>query len=137
MKLIVLLSLFFLLIGCSSNSALSDNIDNKVSIEDSSHIDLWGIYEGIMPCADCPGIEVKLELCNNDTYKLTSNYLEREFTTFEEGNISIQNDLVILSSSSGQKMFYKYTKGVLILCNEFAEVFDNKMIEYYTLKKQE
>lgn len=48
---------------------------------DSSHLNLVGIYEGIIPCADCKGIKTELTLyqdianAENNTYILKETYL--------------------------------------------------------------
>ena len=33
-----------------------------------------GIYKGVLPCADCAGIETTLQLNSDGTYDLTQNY---------------------------------------------------------------
>lgn len=37
-----------------------------------------GTYTGVMPCADCPGIDTTLELNTNNTYKMTSVYQTKD-----------------------------------------------------------
>ena len=36
-----------------------------------------GTYEGVGPCADCPGMKMRLTLNHDGTFVLTSTYLER------------------------------------------------------------
>ena len=43
-----------------------------------SALDWAGSYEGVTPCADCPGIELRLTLMADDRYELTTRYLERQ-----------------------------------------------------------
>ena len=40
-------------------------------------------FNGVLPCADCPGIETELTLVNDDlTYTLTQTYLDRDGQPF-------------------------------------------------------
>jgi uncharacterized lipoprotein NlpE involved in copper resistance len=41
-------------------------------------LDWAGTYEGITPCADCPGIKTRLTLQKDDRYELSTQYLERQ-----------------------------------------------------------
>src|SRR5690606_254893 len=40
-------------------------------------LDWAGVYEGVVPCADCPGIEHRLTLEQSGGYQLETRYLER------------------------------------------------------------
>lgn len=41
-------------------------------------LDWAGVYEGVIPCADCPGIRTRLTLRKDGSYELSSEYLERQ-----------------------------------------------------------
>ena len=41
-----------------------------------------GIYAGVIPAADCPGISVVVILNANDTYKITYQYIDRGDSLF-------------------------------------------------------
>jgi len=50
---------------------------------DSAHnsrnaLDWAGVYEGITPCADCPGIKMRLTLQKDGRFELSTQYLERQ-----------------------------------------------------------
>lgn len=40
-------------------------------------LDWAGVYEGVLPCADCPGIKTRLTLNSDGTYERVMQYLER------------------------------------------------------------
>lgn len=40
-------------------------------------LDWAGTYSGVLPCADCPGIETVITLRSDNTYERSMNYLER------------------------------------------------------------
>jgi len=41
-------------------------------------LDWAGTYEGVLPCADCPGIKTRLTLNQDGTYELSTQYLDRQ-----------------------------------------------------------
>lgn len=41
-------------------------------------LDWEGVYEGVLPCADCPGIKTRLTLQRDGSFELTTQYLERQ-----------------------------------------------------------
>jgi uncharacterized lipoprotein NlpE involved in copper resistance len=50
---------------------------------DSAHnsrnaLDWAGVYEGITPCADCPGIKTRLTLQRDGRFELSTQYLDRQ-----------------------------------------------------------
>jgi hypothetical protein len=59
----------------ASAAAPTDTPPDTHTSENS--LDWAGTYEGVAPCADCPGIETRLTLNRNGTYVLVSRYLER------------------------------------------------------------
>jgi uncharacterized lipoprotein NlpE involved in copper resistance len=41
-------------------------------------LDWPGTYEGVLPCADCPGIKTRLVLFADGRYELSTQYLDRQ-----------------------------------------------------------
>lgn len=44
-------------------------------------LDWAGVYEGVTPCADCPGIQTRLTLHKDGRFELRTQYLERQVAT--------------------------------------------------------
>ncbi len=88
--------------ACKSQKKLT-----KTSEADKSRTSLdWaGIYQGILPCADCPGIKTQLVLNKNMTYKIQTHYLERGAGVETEGKFSWNKDgnIITLDSNYNQK----------------------------------
>ena len=56
---------------------------NDGMVPDAAHnsrnaLDWAGTYEGITPCADCPGIRMQLTLQPDGRYELSTQYLDRQ-----------------------------------------------------------
>ncbi|HNL16492.1 MAG TPA: copper resistance protein NlpE N-terminal domain-containing protein [Chitinophagales bacterium] len=73
---LVLLVLFVLATySCANlkNNASTETPDGHTA---QNSLDWQGTYSGVLPCADCEGIETELKLNNDQTYSLTNKYLD-------------------------------------------------------------
>ena len=43
-------------------------------------LDWAGTYEGVLPCADCPGIQTRLVLLADGQFELSTRYIDRQAT---------------------------------------------------------
>ncbi len=76
---LLLLALALVSTACTHRQAS----DGAPSGADPAHgsrnsIDWAGVYEGVLPCADCPGIQTRLTLNRDETYELGTLYLGRD-----------------------------------------------------------
>ena len=86
---LLLLPMLLLLIACKSNTASDQNAETSTdttaaatdtTVTGDGHnaqnaLDWAGMYKGVLPCADCEGIETVLILNSDNTYLLRTNYL--------------------------------------------------------------
>src|SRR5690625_667057 len=89
-------SLFFLfallLVSCA---------DKNVAIDES--------FYGIIPCADCPGIEYELHLYDDNTFEESVLYQDRMVDAhIEDGTYSIENDSIIVIDREGKEGFNRF-----------------------------
>lgn len=84
-------------------------------------LDWAGKYKGVLPCADCEGIEMELELKSDKTYELTEEYLGKgkgnEFKTKGAFSFDAKNPSVITLDQAADKR-------KLFIGENFAEVRD-------------
>ena len=107
------------LAGCSS--------DSKVA----------GLYEGVIPAADCPGIKIELMLRDNGRYTMNSEYLERDISFSESGGYSVSGDTVSLSTTDGDAFRYRFLKsgGNLRMLDAGGHTIDGFLKDNYTLTR--
>jgi len=82
-------------------------------------LDWAGVYEGVLPCADCPGIETRLTLERDGSYVISTRYLDRQHSpliargqfTWHAGGNAISLD----AKGGGQQ--YAVGEGRLVLLN--------------------
>jgi uncharacterized lipoprotein YbaY/heat shock protein HslJ/uncharacterized lipoprotein NlpE involved in copper resistance len=68
-----------------------------------------GTFEGVLPCADCPGIQHRLTLLADQTYHLRTEYQDRPDGVFDEiGSLAVTADgstLVLEGGPAGARYF--------------------------------
>lgn len=78
-----------------------------------------GLYEGVLPCADCPGIKTRLTLRRDGSYELVTEYLERPLPPrTESGRFTwdVAGGTIILDST-GYGQQFKVGEGRLLQLN--------------------
>jgi len=79
-----LLSLFALALALTACMPRQDTVGRPaVNNPDPAHssrnsLDWAGVYEGVLPCASCPGIQTRLMLNRDESYELSTLYLDRD-----------------------------------------------------------
>ena len=88
--IIIYCALVLLTFGCAKK--LKTNTTDKPVVEKnfkemnskdnaSTSLDYFGTYYGVLPCADCGGVETTLQLTADKKYVLTTKYLGKENAT--------------------------------------------------------
>lgn len=125
----------------TETSAPTDSLSTKnIPLGDTTEnaVDWDGTYEGTIPCASCPGIEMKLTLKNDKTYELTSVYQEEKEGKFEDkGTFEFSKDgsFITLKDAKDpkeEKVFF-VTEGSVFMAEK---VGDNSAKKEYKLTKK-
>ena len=66
------------LAGCVSRGEVAAPAGPDPAHNSRNAVDWVGSYEGVTPCADCPGIRMRLTLQRDDRFELTVQYLDRQ-----------------------------------------------------------
>lgn len=92
-KVITLMTLFFLVVSCAkkdknetTDTAVVDSTEVVVNDDHNAKnsLDYIGMYQGILPCADCEGIETSILLEDDKNYVLKTNYLGKKNSATNE-----------------------------------------------------
>ncbi len=76
---------FVLSVSIISCSALSVSTNTDMHTAENA-LDYDGIYRGVLPCADCPGIKYTVFINRNGTFRSVMDYLERDTKVESAGN---------------------------------------------------
>lgn len=96
-----------------------------------------GLYEGVIPAADCPGIKMELMLRDNGRYTMNSEYLERDMSFSESGEYSVSGDTVSLAATDGDAFRCRFLKsgGDLRMLDADGHTIDGVLKDNYTLTR--
>lgn len=102
----------------NTSAAVSQNPSATATASDQLN---WvGDYKGVLPCADCAGIETELELKADQSYELSEEYLGKQSNEFKaKGRFSFDADQsnVIRLDSHGQERKF-------LIGENFVELLD-------------
>lgn len=79
------------LAACSRQGA-----SEAVSAPFAASIQVPGVFQGDLPCADCPGIRHTLELLPDNRYVLRREYLERASASEDDGHWHVDEGRQVL-----------------------------------------
>ena len=150
-KSIIALSLVSVfLVACSkadnkNNQEQTPTAASEAVAVDSAHtaensLDWNGTYKGVLPCADCEGIETELELNTDKTYELKETYLGKGDGKAFESKGSFQfdanNTSVIKLDKTGDNRKYFVAEGYLKALDMEGNEITGDLADKYELKKE-
>lgn len=150
-KSIIALSLASIfLVACSkadnkNNQEQTPTAASEAVAVDSAHtaensLDWNGTYKGVLPCADCEGIETELELNADKTYELKETYLGKGDGKAFESKGSFQfdanNTSVIELDKTGDNRKYFVAEGFLKALDMEGNEITGDLADKYELKKE-
>ncbi len=101
-------------------------------------LDILGTYKGVLPCADCEGIETEITLLNDETYTKKIKYLGKDKKAFEEmGDYTWKEDgnTVILEGINSEPVEYLVTENSLMQLDMQGNKITGDLADKYILKK--
>jgi len=111
-------------------------VDKEHNAENS--LDWNGTYRGVLPCADCRGIETILTLHSNHTYALTRSHLPKAGKSFSrQGKFRFDatGSKVTLDGVKGDAEFF-VSEGYVRQLGPDGKPYAGKFAERYTLRKK-
>jgi len=128
---LLIVSLAIALGGCVSNKAIDSAHNSRNSLD-------WkGVYAGIIPAADCPGIDAQIILRPDYTYEIRYEYLDKENSTFT-GKGKFKWDRtgnIITLDTKNFSPHYKVSEQFLIQLDMNRKEITGELANNYKLKK--
>ena len=86
--------LVFVCAACNKHDDAGQRNRDVATLHNSQNsLDWWGVYRGVLPCADCDGIEIAITLNRDGTFKLEYSYLGKAGMAFaKEGSFKWSED---------------------------------------------
>ncbi|BBF23279.1 copper resistance protein NlpE [Sutterella megalosphaeroides] len=134
-----------LLAGCAQKGEMSSRTGAETgsagAVKEAAYpkdcLRLPGVYEGVIPAADGPGIRVTLYLRAVGTYTMTEHYIGRNFTASSGGDWSTHADRVALDpiTEKNPARLLRIEAGALRFLDLEGEFIDGPLSEHYVLRK--
>lgn len=131
-----------LMVGMVSCSARKDtNGTNKSAIatadQSKNSLDWDGTYSGILPCADCGGIQTSLKLSGDGSYSLKQVYLGKEDNAFENSGKMVWNKEgnVITIGEGESVMKLQVSENALTMLDRAGHKITGELADKYQLAK--
>src|SRR5690606_19421520 len=131
-------------LGCMSILSASGctTLPEPTDVSDSAHnpqnaLDWAGTYSGVLPCADCPGIETVVTLNADGTYSATTHYLDKGGQRFDEqGTFRWDRGGNTIILSGGDPARYRVGENRLIRLALDGSDITGPLAKHYVLTKQ-
>jgi uncharacterized lipoprotein NlpE involved in copper resistance len=101
-------------------------------------LDVNGIYQGVLPCADCEGIETRIELMADNRYVQQARYLgKKDAPLFEtKGSWEWENGSIIrLVAETKDSIQFFVGENKLIQLDQQGKRIEGALAEKYVLTK--
>ena len=140
---------FILVCSCALLTACNNGVKTNKSSETDTvaievpdmhnaeiSLDYEGTYKGVLPAADCPGIETTLTLNPDKTFTLHSVYIDRNSSLDEKGTYTVKEDLLTLQEKGGELSYYHVGENCLRKLDMDKKEMTGELAEDYILKKE-
>lgn len=133
-----------LLVACKKEKvANKEDVTTETAVVDThttqNSVDWEGVYEGILPCADCEGIQTAVELKADNTFKKSEEYLGEEDAKFETTGAFFWDktgSIVVLENKEGEKESYRVGEGSLTMLDAEGNSVEGELVDAYILRKK-
>lgn len=105
----------------------------------ANSLDWAGVYKGVVPCADCEGIDTLLRLNMDNSYQLSTIYLGKDATPFKQAGSfewDAKGSVIRLLSQKDGPALYKVVENQLIQLDMQGQLITGAFAENYKLNKQ-
>lgn len=120
-----------------TNDTLKKESDKPIGDNSQVSLDWSGTYEATLPCADCPGIKSVLILNDDQTFKLSEEYLERNVKNEDEGTFSWDQDgqKIALKGKTTKTKFFVGENQLFHLDTE-GNIIEGAMKDFFIYRKK-
>lgn len=133
-----ILMLFVIFNGCLNKPDKDESTENQAPTADNSQtaLDWSGTYKGVLPCADCQGIETLIRLNEDYSYTKKVKYLGKEdkYTTMQ-GKFSWDDTGNMITLEEDKPNAYRVGENQLFALDINNERITGDLQDLYVLKK--
>ncbi|MCL2845183.1 MAG: copper resistance protein NlpE [Chitinivibrionia bacterium] len=100
-------------------------------------LDWWGEYAGVLPCADCEGIDTRITLNRDETFFLFWQYLSKSDSVFNYSGTFVWNESgsAIILGADNFPQHFQVGEGRLFLLDKDGKRIKGALEDKYILTK--
>ena len=136
---VILLTLAVLFIGCQQTKEVTDKTNIPLGDNTMTSVDWDGTYYGILPCADCEGVQSLLILSKDLTYQLSTKHLGRDEKIFESSGTFAWNkegnQITLHETNKIEGKTYFVGENFIKQFDANGNPIDGELAEKYILRK--
>lgn len=114
----------FALFGCNSHSNAKGHHADESELKPMQQS-----YQGVLPCADCQGINTALFLDKNGTWVMTQDYIGKKTTFATFGSWARTASQLVLTEPNGEKTYFRAGDDSLLLLDSEGNTI-NSLLNY-------
>lgn len=103
----------------------------------SNSLDYAGTYKGVLPAADCPGINYVLDIFDDGTYSLEMTYIDRDAVFTENGTYKVEGNYLYATDGEGTCTKYKVEENRIRCLDGDGNVIKGDLEQMYILTKEQ
>ena len=108
---------------------------DKVALDEDVEL-RTGRYEGLLPAADCPGIEIVLDLMAGDSFEVEMRYIDRDTFTVRGGYHLSGDVLSAIDGESGDTTYFKVAGDSLRMLDSNKSYITSPFSDMYVLRRK-
>ena len=149
-KYLLILSVAGALVSCGGNlrktattgSAACETVTATTGTTSDGHtaetsLDWPGTYEGTLPAADCPGIDVTVEIGRDGTFRMVYDYVDRDGVFESAGRYELRGNRLIAVGDGSDSTIFRMEGDRLRMLDGRGEVITGPLEDMFLLKKVE
>ena len=135
--ILVLLILFVGLASCKSTQKTQTNKVNTTGDNSMNSVDWPGIYQGVLPCADCEGIQTQIVLNKDLSYLLDIRYNGKDEKIYQtKGTFTWDENGSKITLDSPDKQIYLVGENKLLVIDKNGNRITGDLAGKYIIEKE-
>lgn len=141
-KTTLILSLAWLAFACGNSPEKTEETTETQTEAVDMHnsqtaIDYHGTYRGVLPCADCEGIETEITLGAGDTYTIKSKYLGKSDEVYEQSGSFSWDETggIAIFNGVNPPNQYRIGENLIMQLDVDGRQVQSELFEKYILRK--
>ncbi len=98
--------------------------------------EVQSVYEGVLPAADCPGIQTTLTLYKDGSFQLNEVYLERDTAFTQQGTFKVENGVLTLLETGDTPRYFRLEENAAVMLTMDQKPITGALAAHYILRKK-